>query len=501
MSTAALEIERMSKRFGGVRALDDVTLRVESGEVHGLIGHNGAGKSTLIKIIAGYHTPDEGTARVWGSRSRFRCVRTSSWASRLSTRDLALVPTMSVLENLGASSSFETRGLRPVSWNRERQRCTELLARFDLDIELSQPVSELTLATRAMVAILRAMRQLSTYGEQHLFLLDEPTAYLPKEEVARLMEMMRAIAATGSGVIFISHKLGEVLEVCDRVSVLRGGRMVDTVAAEESTQAKLVNLMLGYDIGDFYPTKATTQAGDVLLSVEAVTGRIVRDVSFQLAAGEILGVTGLTGMGQDELPYLIVGAKESSEESTRIVLRGREVELTPANALKQKVTLLPADRAKDGVWTAASALENITLPYLPSYFRRGLLDSRRQLDDTTELISRFQIQPPEPGRTVAAFSGGNQQKIQLAKGLQAEPDVLLLHEPTQGVDAGARKEILELTKAAAGRGAGVVIFSSDFEQLAYLCKRVLVLTDGRITAALEGTAVTEDQILRACHAK
>ena len=371
----------------------------------------------------------------------------------------------------------------------------------DLDLDLAQPVSELPLATRAMIAILRAMRQLSSYGEQHLFLLDEPTAYLPKEEVARLMGMMRAIAATGSGVVFISHKLGEVLDVCDRITVLQGGLKVDTVSSSESTQNRLVNLMLGYDIGEFYPSKAETQAGEVLLSVEAMAGRTLRDVSFQLAAGEILGITGLTGMGQDELPYLIVGVQEPTADSARVVLRGREVKLTPASALKQKVTLLPADRAKHGVWTAASALENITLPYLSTYYRKGLLDSRRQLRDTTELITRFQVQPPQPSRTVAAFSGGNQQKIQLAKGLQAEPDVLLLHEPTQGVDAGARKEILEMTKAAAARGAGIVIFSSDFEQLAYLCKRVLVLTDGRITGALDGSEVTEDQILRACHAK
>lgn len=501
MSAAALEIEGMSKSFGGVQALADVTFRVEPGEVHGLIGHNGAGKSTLIKIIAGYHMPDAGTADVWGLPVSFPVRSHQQLGIAVIHQDLALVQSMSVLENLGISSSFETRGLRPVSWARERIRCQELLERFDLDIDVAQSVSELQLATRAMIAILRAVRQLSTYGEQHLFLLDEPTAYLPKEEVARLMEMMRAIAASGSGVVFISHKLGEVLDVCDQVTVLRGGLKVGTISARESTQADLVSLMLGYDIGDFYPTKADTRSGDVLLAVEGMTGRTARDISFQLSAGEILGITGLTGMGQDELPYLIAGVHASPAASARVLLRGLEIKLTPRNALKHGVTLLPADRAKDGVWTAASALENITLPHLWTYFRNGLLDSRRQLGDTAELVSRFQVQPPDPTRTVAAFSGGNQQKIQLAKGLQAEPDVLLLHEPTQGVDAGARKEILELTKAAAGRGAGVAIFSSDFEQLAYLCERVLILTDGRITAALEGAEVTEDQILRACHAK
>jgi ribose transport system ATP-binding protein len=495
----ALEVRSVSKRFGGERALVDVDLQVRRGEILGLIGENGSGKSTLVKILSGYHTPERGASgEAWGRPFSFPVHNPRELGLAVIHQDLALVDEMTVVENLGVSSGYGTSGLRPVSWRREWSRSVELLERFGVDVDPSARAGDLTPAERASVAIVRATRELSDHGHEQVLILDEPTSYLTIAEAARVMGVMRTVAETGSSVIFISHHLHEVAEVADRVVVLRDGRVVANVDTETTSEAQLIVHMLGRELGDFYPARLDpARASEVAMVVEHITGEIVHDLSFELRCGEILGVTGLAAMGQQELPYLLAGVRSPRAGVARRG-DGRVLGRSPAATLRAGVVLVPGNRQRDGVWLDATAAENVSLPVLGEYYRNGWLNGREELARASALMQLFRVKPLRVNQKVASFSGGNQQKIVLAKWLQGEPEVLLLDEPTQGVDAGARKEILEIIRAAAEAGAGVAIFSSDLEQLANVCSRVLVLWRGRTAAELSGDEITEDSLHRAC---
>lgn len=495
----ALEVRSVSKRFGGVHALVDVDLQLRRGEILGLVGENGSGKSTLVKVLSGYHTPERGAAgEVFGRPLSFPVNNPGELGIAVIHQDLALVDEMTVVENLGVSSGYAASGLRPVRWRRERSRSVELLERFGVDVDPGARVGDLAPAERASVAIVRATRELSSYAHQHILILDEPTSYLTGAEAERVMRVMRTVAESGSSVIFISHHLHEVVEVADRVVVLRDGRVVADVDAATTTEARIIAHMLGRELGDFYPARLDPAGtSDVAMVAEGITGQIVEDLSFELRHGEILGVTGLAGMGQQELPYLLTGVQTPRSGIARRG-DGRLMGRSPAASLRAGVVLVPGNRQRDGVWLDATAAENISLPVLREYYRRGWLYGREESTRAKGLMQMFRVQPPMAEQKVSNFSGGNQQKIVLAKWLQGEPDVLLLDEPTQGVDAGARKEILEIVRAATEAGAGVAIFSSDLEQLANVCTRVLVLWRGRAAAELVGDEINEDSLLQAC---
>ncbi len=495
----ALDVRAVGKRFGGVQALVDVDLQLRRGEILGLIGENGSGKSTLVKILSGYHTPERGASgEVFGRPLSFPVHNPGELGIAVIHQDLALVDEMTVVENLGVSSGYASAGLRPVSWRRERARSIELLERFGVDVDPGARVGDLAPAERASVAIVRATRALSDHGHEHVLILDEPTSYLTGSEAERVMRVMRTVADGGSSVIFISHHLHEVVDVADRVVVLRDGRVVADVETATTTEAQLIAHMLGRELGDFYPARLDpARTGEFALVAEHMTGEIVDDLSFELRHGEILGVTGLAGMGQQELPYLLAGVRTPRAGIARRG-DGRILGRSPAATLRAGVVLVPGNRQRDGVWLDATAAENISLPVLGDYYRNGWLNGREESTRAKRLMQTFRVRPPFADQRVADFSGGNQQKIVLAKWLQGEPDVLLLDEPTQGVDAGARKEILEIVRAATEAGAGVAIFSSDLEQLANVCTRVIVLWRGRAAAELIGDEITEDALLRAC---
>jgi len=497
----ALRLQHVSKRFGGVIALDDVSIDVAAGEVHSIVGQNGSGKSTLIKIIAGYHLPDPGAKAVlWGREVIFPL--SGSYRHGLATihQDLGLVDHLTVAENLGVSAAYGTRGLLPISWANERRRTRDLFRRFGVEIDPDMHVGSIGPAARAMLAILRALRQLEKSGNDRVLLaLDEPTVYLPRDEVAQLISMVRALVDQGGSVIFVSHRLREVLAISDRVSVIRDGKIVGSMTKQDADDHTIVRMMIGRDLGSFFPDKAPPPRDDERLRVVGLSGSIVKDLSFAIRAGEVLGITGLAGMGQDEIPYLIVGATKA--RGGAVFVDGAPLSnATPSRALARGVIVTPGNRISEGGWLDASATENVTLPILKSFSRRGFLRVRAELERTRELMNRFGVSPLAPRLPLRGFSGGNQQKLILAKWLQAEPGVFLLHEPTQGVDAAAKKEILRLIAASAEHGVGVVIFSSDYEQLANVCHRVIVLQDGRFLRELEGAMVEEQRIVEACHA-
>jgi ribose transport system ATP-binding protein len=476
-NVTALTVRHVSKSFGGVGALDGASLTLLRGEVHGLLGENGSGKSTLIRILAGYHAPDPGAELEVGGRPE-RLPLPPGRARELGIafvhQDLGLIPSLSVLENLRLGELAARRDWR-ISWRRERAKTSEALARYGVALDPRRPVARLRPVACALLAIVRAAEEL---GGKGVLVLDEPTVFLPEPETRRLFGLARELADAGASVLFVSHDLEEVLELTDRVTVLRDGRVVATGAAGLERDA-LAELMTGRR-----PQAAIVRrrrAGRVAVSVTDLTGEVVRDLSFEVHEREVVGFTGLVGSGFEEVPYLLFGARPSY--AGRLDLENERHDATtmsPDRALRAGIALLSADRARDGTAGLLPIVDHVTLPVLDRYATTLGLDRRRMRRDVAGLLARFGVRPCEPGMAFQALSGGNQQKTLLAKALNAGSRLLLLDEPTRGVDVGARGQIFALIRQAAEQGACVIFASTDREELAAICDRILVFSGGRI---------------------
>jgi ribose transport system ATP-binding protein len=493
----ALSLRGVSKHFGGLQALGQVDFSVDPGEIHALLGQNGSGKSTLVKIITGVYAPDPGALlELWGKPTELPMAAAHEHGIAVIHQDLGLVERMTVLENLGITSGYGTRAIMPIAGRRERNRCRELLADMGLEVRLDTLIANLSPAVRAGIAIARAARLLQDHAERFLFILDEPTAYLSAEGADRVMSLVRAVATKGSSVVFISHRLPEVLSVADRITVLRDGLVADTFSASDGDHRRIIAAMLGRSMEQYYPDRFEAPTIKPVLRVTDLTGGRLERASFSVGSGEIVGFAGLVGMGHEEIPYLLGGNAKAT--GGRAELDGRNLlDLPLGKRIQLGVILVPGNRQRDGAWPAATAQENIALPRLlrqPAYtpLRLG-----RERQDAISQMNLFGVRPSLPDRKVNMFSGGNQQKIVLAKWLSMGPRVLLLDEPTQGIDAGAKFEVLRMIIEAAKGGSAVLIFSGDYEQLAHVCNRVLVLAHGRIVAELGGSEVTESAIAHA----
>jgi ribose transport system ATP-binding protein len=493
----ALALTGVSKHFGGLQALNQVDFTVNQGEIHALLGQNGSGKSTLVKIITGVHAPDAGARlELWGMPAEMPMAAAHDHGIAVIHQDLGLVERMTVVENLGITSGYGTRAWLPIPQRRERAKCKELLADIGLEVPLDALVADLSPAVRAGIAIARAARLLQDHAEHFLFILDEPTAYLSSEASERVMSLMRAVAKRGSSVIFISHRLPEVLSVAHRITVLRDGRVADTFNASDGDHRRIIAAMLGRSMEQYYPDRAEAPVARPVLRVTELSGSRLDGASFAVSPGEIVGFAGLVGMGHEEIPYLIGG--NSKAKGGRVELDGRDLLSLPLRKrIQLGVVLVPGNRQRDGAWLAATAQENIALPTnlrQPASFPLRLGRERRY---ALSQMSLFGVKPSLPDRKVSMFSGGNQQKIVLAKWMAMAPKILLLDEPTQGVDAGAKYEVLRILVDAAKAGSAVLIFSGDYEQLAHVCHRVFVLSHGHVVAELTGGDVTESAIVHA----
>jgi ribose transport system ATP-binding protein len=491
----AISIRALDKSFGGQHALKSVDLDIPAGEVHALVGHNGSGKSTLIKVLAGYHVPDgAGNCHVQVNRRqlRFGSPRSSEAAGlRFVHQDLGLVGSMSVNDNL----RLRVDGRHPIGRidrKRERADAQRRLSRLGYSISPEALVNDLSEAERTAVALARCLDG-SDEGTS-IVVLDEVTASMPRTEATRLFKGLRELAARGTTIIFVSHDLHEVVEVADRVTVLRDGSIVTSRRAAGIAHADLVEMMFGRALASGAQPKAGSHgaANAAVLEVDDLGGGSLESLSFRLHAGRVLGVAGLTGSGREGVADLLAGA---AARRGQVSVAGAAI--TPGSIRAAKIAGLcyvPADRLRRAVLTGGSVRENATAADLRPFWRRCHLSARLERQEVQDWIHRLGILSGGPDAGISTLSGGNQQKVILARWLRARPKVLVLDEPTQGVDVAAAAEVHRLIRAALGAGMAAVVCSSDAVELTRLCDEVAVLYRGQASSHLQGDDVTEDNI-------
>ena len=484
-----VEVRSLTKEFPGVRALDSVSMTIVPGEVHALVGENGAGKSTLVKVLSGVEQPDGGEMLLDGSPYLAHDPQEAIEAGiRVVYQELNLLTYLTIAENLSFESLPSRRGL--VDRGELKRRAERLLKEVGLEASPDTPVEDLGIAQMQLVEIGRAL-----LTDAKVLILDEPTATLTPREVDQLFSIIRKLTGQGIGVLFISHHLDEMKEIGDRVTVLRNGQWVATKNVADVTVAEVIELMVGRAMTEGFPFRAAVKRGDELLSVEDLTYRgNVEPVSLSVREGEIVGVAGLVGSGRTEAMRAIFGADKASAGTIRV--RGNEVEVgEPKDAVDAGICLLTEDRKSQGLILDMTCAQNTTLTKLEAVVRRGLMQTRRESEETQRLIDALSIKAQSPTQVVRFLSGGNQQKVVIAKWLFAESDVLIFDEPTRGIDVGAKFEIYNLIWDLAEKGKGLIVVSSDLPELLGICHRILVFSKGAIVGELQRDQFSERAVL------
>jgi ABC-type sugar transport system ATPase subunit len=493
-----LEINNLSKTFGATRALRDVDFEIAPNETHALVGQNGSGKSTLIKVLSGYHQPDPGaTIRVGGTEWLGAGGDRHEDRIRFVHQDLGLILALNAIDNVAMHGGTYAKGaLGRVRWRTQEAMTRELLHSFGVDFDVRRPLSEVSPVQRVVVAIAAALQ--SWDANEGLLVLDEPTSVMSQADVARLFTILDQVRSRGVSILYVSHRLDEVFEIADRVTVLRGGARIDTCAVSEVTKAQLVARMLGREMeADYRAVGQGEDTSDVALEARGVYGRYVRGVDLSLRRGEIVGVAGLAGSGREEIGYALAGTLGSdvSGEMRVPALSDDWVGLDRAASLG--VVLVPADRATEGVVAQMSVGENLSLSVLGRLGGWGRLSAAKEDDLVLEWLERLEVVCSSPADPITTLSGGNQQKVLIGRCLASTPKLLVLCEPTAGVDIGARRTIYDFLAQQMGHGLTVLVSTSDTGDLLAICTRVLVMRDGAIVCELEGDAITEHAIVHA----
>ena len=482
-----LEFRGITKRFGGTLAVDDVHLEVRPGEILALLGENGAGKSTLIKILAGVHAPDAGEMRV---RGEAYAPGRGGGSIAFIHQDLGLIDWMTVAENIALAQGFPRRfGL--IDWRAVEQRAEHSLARVAAGIHPEQRVQDLTRTEKSLVAIARALDV-----QADLLVLDEPTASLPKDEVEILFQALRGLRARGVAMIYVSHRLDEVYAIADRLAVLRDGRLVAVRETAATDPGELVRLIIGRPPEAVF-VRPPRQAGEAVLQLQGVVVEEVGPLDLTLEAGEILGLVGLRGAGHEAVGRVLFGLLPPDRGAIR--LRGTSPDLdAPPDAIRHGICFVAGDRNADSIAPGLCVRENMFLN--PRASGRGLLAWRapaEEAEETVQLGDGVGLQPNDPAAPIETLSGGNQQKVVMARWMRIGGSVLALEDPTAGVDVGAKAEIYRLLADAVGRGLAVLLIATDFEEVAEICHRALVFRNGRIVAELKGASLTHEQLVHA----
>ena len=480
----------ISKSFAGVRALKRVSFDLRPGEVHALVGENGAGKSTLIKVITGAEVPDAGTLAVHG-RTYPAMDPGLSRALGIAAiyQQPSLFPDLSVAENIALA--LETGGLwRQLDWPARAQRASDLLTRVGASIEPGRLVASLSMPEQQLVEVAKAIG-----ADAKIVIMDEPTAALTDREVERLFHVIAVLRGHGVGIIYISHRLEEVFAIADRITVLRDGETVETCSREGVDRAALIRMMVGRELSAVFPKRAV-KLGEVALDVEGVSHRAtgLSDISFSVRQGEILGLAGLVGSGRTQLAEVLFGLTPADAGQIRV--RGRGVRLTaPRQAIDAGIAYVPEDRRQHGVVLEMSVASNTSLATLSEVSSRGLIDRGREVALAERYVGQFRIKTPSVAVDVGTLSGGNQQKVALARWLSTDPSILILDEPTQGVDVGSKAEIHELMQTLAERGLAIVMISSELPEVLGMSDRIAVMRAGRIRGILDRAEATQASVL------
>lgn len=484
-----LRMTGISKSFPGVKALSGVSLEVRRGEVHALLGENGAGKSTLLKILSGAYTRDEGDIVIDGKTvEELNPGIAEQLGISIIYQEFSSLPHLSVAENIFLGRQPRSRG-GLIDWKKCYRDSEVLLRKVGLDIDPKLPVSSLKVAEQQMVEIAKALSK-----EARIIVMDEPTAPLTQREIDNLFSVIRELKKAGVAVIYVSHRLIEIKEICDRITVLRDGCYVGEALVKDVEIRDMIRMMVGRELKDMYP-RSEAAVGEPVLEVEHLSTRDkLKDISLTVRKGEILGIAGLVGAGRTELARAIFGADEKSGGSVRI--DGAPVSIRqPGDAIAQRIGLVPEDRKRQGLVLLMNIKENTTLASLKSLQRAGKLDLGKEEALSLDYMDRLQIAAPGIYETVSNLSGGNQQKVVLAKWLCADCSLLIIDEPTRGIDVGAKVEIYELMKELVEKGLGIMMISSEMPELIGVCDRIVVMHEGMITGELARDEFSEEAIM------
>lgn len=486
-----LEIKNITKEFPGVKALDDVSFSIMPGEVHAIVGENGAGKSTLMNILSGVFQPTSGEVKLEGNVVNFQEPKDAqNHGISIIHQEFSLIPQLNGIDNIFLGREIKQKnGLL----NRRKMRsiAKDILARLDAQINLSNPVSQLSVANQQFIEIAKAISV-----ETKVLIFDEPTTSLTSKEVDKLFKLINTLKESGVTILYISHHLDEIMTLCDRYTCLRDGEYVGTRVVLESTKQEMIKMMVGREIVNTYPDKPHHRSDEVILEVSNMSNDIIKDVSFNLKKGEILGVAGLVGSGRTETVRALIGADDT--DSKEIIIDGKKSSINnPTDALRNGICLVPENRQSQGLVLSMSVRKNITLSIINDLTNKiGIINEKEELRRVKDSIEDLLIKTPSSSQMVKNLSGGNQQKVVLAKWLNTDCNILIFDEPTRGIDVGAKEEIYRLMRDLAAEGISIIMISSELPEVIGMSDRVLVMHEGTIQAELINDEIESEKIMQ-----
>ncbi len=484
-----LKMENITKTFPGVRALENVSIELKKGEVLGILGENGAGKSTLIKILAGNYSKDSGLVIIDGKTTEIKNpAEAMDSGIRVIYQELNTLENLTVAENIFIGEQLTKPPFGIIDWKAMTRRSKELLNSLNVDIDPNTIIEDLTISEKQIVEIAKAISR-----KAKILVMDEPTAALSEEDTQALFKIIKTLKDSGVSIIYISHRLKEIFEITDRVTVLRDGKKVKTLATSNTDSNELVALMVGRDIKEMYPKKEVP-IGDTVMEVKNIKAEGIKDVSFDLKRGEILGIFGLLGSGRTSLVRTLFGANDI--KSGTIVINGKNVKMkSPRKARDNKVGLVPLDRKAEGLALFLGVKENITLANIDDLGKSFLINKKLEKIKAGRWIKDLGIKTPDLNQEVNSLSGGNQQKVVLARWLESGSQIIILNEPTRGIDVGAKIEIYKLIQDLCEKGASIIMISSELPEILSIADRILIMSKGKLTAEFSRAEATEEKLL------
>lgn len=487
MSDYILEMKNMFKAYPGVVALDDVSFNLKPGEVHALVGENGAGKSTLIKVLSGAVIPDGGEIVIKGNSYKAMTPKLSrKMGVEIIYQELNLIPYLTVSENIFLGKEL-LNGIF-IDSKKMDEVTLKLLNSLGIEMDTRTRVKDLSVAYQQLVEVSKAVAQ-----NVKVLVMDEPTAPLSKKEVLILFKLIRKLKEQGVSIIYISHRLEEIFEICDRVTVMRDGHYIDTMNVSDTNRKKLISLMVGRELADQYP-KPKCEPNGIVMSVQGLGNKSIKSITFDLKKGEILGIAGLVGAGRTEMARAIFGA--DSVTKGRIIIDGKEVKIgSPQDAIKNGIGLIPEDRKNQGLILGMSIKENTTLASLKNIIKYKLISSKKEKQVVDKYMTELSVKTPSIDKKVKLLSGGNQQKVVLAKWLSTKSKILIFDEPTRGIDVMAKHEIYELMRNLTSKGISIIMISSEMPELLGMSDRILVMHNGEIKGCFSSEDISQELIL------